>query len=111
MKTLPIKLDLSLVVSSGAFGARVSPDTLFLPEIFRSVIEEVRIRNASEFLAALEQWPSMFLKLLEWELPELKRADESLRSLIATLHPDLAGLHHADPDSLKRQYGAKPTSR
>jgi hypothetical protein len=90
-------------VRRGDFGAAVRQDKLLLPEAVAAVAVPGGVRNAAEFIAYAQAFPSAFAKALQWEITDVQHALALLADLLRG-HVDDAVLR--PPPVVKRRYGA-----
>jgi hypothetical protein len=90
-------------VRRGDFGAAIQADKLLLPEAVAEVAVPGGVRDAAEFVAYAQTFPSAFAKALQWEIADVQHALTLLAELLRG-HVDDAVLH--PPPVVKRRYGA-----
>lgn len=106
---LDICVDPDRQVEDADFGARVQADRLHVPQDLGAVLRRFQVRNAEQFVAYLQTFPTAFASELDWNADELEHA---LRKLLSTLRGHVSdALLDADRDRFEPGYGALPPSR
>lgn len=107
---MPLKISTSpdFKVSTGDFGARVTPAALIVPEWLNGILRRLNVRTAEQFVSSLYSFPGAFAQELGWSLEDVRQAQKDLvHRLRGAVHAEI--LDPEEPQGLG--YGALDPTR